>query len=441
MAHPATQVPRWVVVSAVAACIAVGALLCGVTAALYGDGSVMLVQAINAGGSFVSRNRWLLNDVRDSPVVLLVRLGVEDNHALAVAQSIGYVGSATIVWATAIFLARLDRRLFTVVTIAAGVCVGTMASFGAVELLLALAIVSLLTVILGSPGAWTTPRAVTAVVSSAVLVIAHESLIACAVIWGAHAGWRVVRAAGAVERLAALVVAGAAVASIAWGVMSLAAVPEGGSLGFLVPIQTLMPASAALVLAGAMATAGAVLGWARIGFVGHTVLLGAGALWTLAGVVIAIRLGPGASYHSRTWSLLAILLMQVFVLVVWARRSAAPSVTASGGDRHVVGIAVAFLAMALLIPIGNAILWAQGLGDVRAAVTEGSGLLRPEGLPELGQRALFSWTNPYLSVVLRSDDDDAVVIDAHPEVQAWVPDPVTSVQQAQRVLPREYTWR
>lgn len=443
-----THVPRGALVTAIVACLAVGVLLVAVSASLYGDGAVMLIQAINAGGSFVGRSRWLLNDVRDLPVVSLVRFGVTDTHVLSIAQSIGYVFLATAIWALALAVARRDSRQFVLFAVAAGMCLGTMASFGAAELLLSLSLVGLITALLARAQPWTWPAAATAVASATVLVIAHESLIAPAALWGLHAGWRALRSRFLLERIACLAVAGAALGCVLWGTVSLTRVPDGGSAGFLVAIQQLMPVSAVLLMAGGAAAFIGSVTWVRERKVAAVAVTVAATVWTVSAVAFAIRLGPGAGYAARAWCLLAIVVVQVIALIAWARagQEASPSDEASGTAMSTrsdwpVSLAVGYLLVALMIPVGNAIVWTVGLADVQRAVTSQTGLLDPSVLPEAGQRALFSWTNPYLSLVLRSDAADGVFVDPHPETEAWTPEPLRSADEAHSMLAETYVWR
>lgn len=441
-----TRVPRGLVGLAVGAVATVTIALILLASSLYGDGSVMLIQAIQAGSSFVDRPRWLLNNLRDAPVVALVELGVTNLRTLAWAQGVGYLGWAGLVWTAAIGVSAFEIRRFVVVTTAAGVCFGALSSFGACELLLALGLVVLVTLLLSVPRVWSIWMAVVAVVGSLVLVISHEAIALCAVLWGVHAAARLRRATTAVERLAVTVILVAALACIAWAVATALGSPDGDTHGFFDAVTRMQPVYAPLLVAAAVGVALIALA-PRSSLVVRLPLLALACAWTGVAVVLAVRLGPGAGYVARAWWVVAVLLAQMALALLWWRdtRLSRPD----GGDRErtpsqvwPAWLASGFLVACLAIPVGNAVLWWQGLADIRELITSRSGPLDPQSeLSELGRRALWHWTNPGLSVVLRASSDGAILLD--PDTAAGRPAPwlLFPSLEAQEQLAPEFVWR
>jgi hypothetical protein len=63
--------------------------------------------------------------VRETPVLLGVRLGVTDLRMLALLLGVGQLIVLGLAWATAVVLARSSRLAFSIVVLAAGLCAGS----------------------------------------------------------------------------------------------------------------------------------------------------------------------------------------------------------------------------------------------------------------------------------------------------------------------------
>ena len=122
--------------------------------------------------------------MREGPLLLAVRGGVTNTHALAVFEGLGFLVFPALVWILAIVCARGSRVRFTLVTISCAFCFATMIFYSVSELTLAIPLVVLASVRAHRTHSLAGRTAVLAIVSTGLLFFSHESIVPCAVLLG-----------------------------------------------------------------------------------------------------------------------------------------------------------------------------------------------------------------------------------------------------------------
>jgi hypothetical protein len=438
------RVPTWVLSTIVVAVVTVGVVLTAATASIFGDGSAYLLSIVASGESVGLPGRVFISAVRDAPVVVAVGLGETNLHVLSVIHSVGYVLLPVAAWVAALLVSASDRLRFAIVAVQCGLCVGYLGFFSVSELFGALALVAFASTSLGSTQPWRVPQALAVAVAVTLLISAHEAVALCAVLLVTHGVARARARLGTADTWVSIWVSCAGVITILWAVNTWLTAPNGSANGFRSALVGLIPHSAVLLVAAALLlVAWLLVGGFRaprgisLGVVG-VVIASTGA--AVAGVVLVSGLWAG--YHARVWCLLLVLLGQVLLLATWwTRRAGSPSIAPAPSESSLI-VLVIFTLVVLLMPLANAVTWSRGLAEFRQVLRSDSGPVSPvESLSPDAQRILWGWTDPSLSVVVRSSATDGVMINREIALGLASGYSPYDASTAQRLLPPEFTWR
>ncbi len=415
-----------------AAVVACSLVLLVTNSSLVGDGPYYLLRAIQNGGPIQVAGRQGINSVREAPLLLALHLGVTNTHALTVFQGVGFVIFPALVWILAIVLARHSRVRFTLVTISCGLCFGTLIFFSVDELTPTLPLVVLASVLLTQPTPWSAPSAVLAMVSTGLLFFSHEAVVPCAVLLIASALVRITARLGRTDTAASAVVLALSVAVLGGALWTLVFWPNPSSHTFFnLSASSVLLSIGALFILGWVALHGRMAGmeWLRWS------LLAVALPFIVFGIWLAIIDGPNAAYSSRATGLSVAAALQLALLVDWvlrrsdqARYSIMPSTSATR-------VATAFLVAVMIIPTVCALRWSTVIADFRSTITQRTGVIPAADIRTTPESYLWSWTNPTLSLVLRSSSNNAVV--QNPTTNSFNP---FSIDTAQRQILSEYRW-
>jgi len=102
----------------------------------------------------------------------------------------------------------------------------------------------------------------------------------------------------------------------------------------------------------------------------------------------------------------------------------------------VLGVITALIAVGatLLLVVGAAREWTGDREAFRQEVLEGDGIVVANDVLPSDNDGLWGWTALYLSLVVRSDPDDAILVDRNPSYIPFTPD------EARRGLDDAYVW-
>jgi hypothetical protein len=400
--------------------------------ALAADGSFYLVRVLGTDGVFGPDSRTLANAVRQAPVLLAARGGVEDTSLLAVLHGLGQIVLPALVWSAAILLARAEAVVVTAVSTTAVICFGTALFFNVSESVLAVALTALVSVLLWRRAEWGSAHAVLAVAAAVVLVASYESTAVTGLALAGWAAWRAtvstsptgVASSAAVALLSATSVP---VAISGWTTNSGAVSAESS----LHSIASLEPAAFYVALlggAGVVAVATLPLpGRARVALVPLF-----GALAVLA--VLDLPATSLSSFRARGGTAAAGLLLTLYLAAAWASRlRAQPSAETNGNWILAVPVALAVAMAATTLP--GADRWSRDLDAFRAEVDRARGLTSVDVLPPHRRSVVWGWTSPSLSLLVRRSPRSGLLVDRDP---SYVP---FSPSTARKQLSDEYRWR
>jgi hypothetical protein len=430
-------VPGAVVVVCGAAVVACSLFLLVTNASLVGDGSSYLLRAVQTGQPFQLSGRQLTNLVREGPLLLGLASGITNTHSLTLLQGVGFLLLPALVWTLALVHARGSRVHFTLVAISCGLCFATMIIFSASELTLTLPLVVLVSVLLARSVPWSGPNAILVVLSTGLTFLSHESIAPCAAVLVVQAVLRAQRRLGVMDSRVSVAVATLSVIVLAGAVWTLVFRPNSNSADFLKDLETLNPLSMVALIMGAAC----LLGW--VALYGHAdpewlrwPLLVPATVLTLLGIKSAIHTGPGAAYSARGFCVIIVVVLQVLLLIDWLRpqwmesRNLVPTVSQGG----VLG-ATAFLVIVMVIPIVYAARWSSVIGEVRVTITDHAGVVPSSDVrTPLATTYLWAWTNPTLSLVLRSSSRNAVVENRDPSLGPF------GATSAETQIPSAFRW-
>ena len=436
-------VPTGMVVLCVAALSICSLILIVTSASLVGDGSYYLLRAVQTRGPFPLPGRLVSNALREGPMLIGLAAGVTNTQVLTVLEGIGFVLLPAVAWSLALVAARRARVQFTLVAVACGLCFASMMLFSVSELTLTLPLVALASVLVTRPDPWSRADAVMVVVVTGLLVLSHESVLPAVVVLMVMAVLRArarLSVTDARVSAAVAVVSGVATAVALW---TLVYRPNSNSTDFLTHVEHGQPRSILLLMTGGAL----LLGWAVLhGRGGGTTWIGwylavPGAVLTAFGIRSAITGGPTSAYESRGFCVIVIVVLQLLLLVGWARLRRPDSSDGSDGSDIRRSLpsgaawgAAAFLVVLMLIPAVGALRWSAVVGAFRTTITTHSGTV-PESRVEsrLAGGYLWPWTNTTMSVVLRSSPGDAVVLNT-------IADNPIPIHRAQQQIAPDYTW-
>jgi hypothetical protein len=424
-----------IVLVSIAAVFGCSLVMIVTNSSLVGDGSYYVLRAIQTGQPCAcAAGRQGINLVREGPLLLAVHQGITNTHVLTVLEGVGFLLFPALVWILAIVHARGSRVRFTLVTMSCSLCFATMIFFSVSELTLALPLVVLVSVLLTQPTPWSGPKAALAIVATLFLCFSHESLVPCAVILGVTAVVRIRARLGTNDTRASIAVLVLSVAVLGSAICTLVLWPNPNSNTFLE-----LPASAVFLYLGAFC----LIGWAvlygrpfGLSWLRWVLLVLAGAS-TLNGIRLAITGGPLAAYFTRGVAVTLVAALQLLLLVDWTirLRGMDPRIwtirLSSGAARG----AAAFLVALMIVPTVSALRWSTVIGDFRQTVTQHKGVVPATEVPSSpGTSYLWSWTNPTLSLLLRSSSSNAVVENTTTDVVPF------SVDSTEHQIPPAYGW-
>jgi hypothetical protein len=152
---------------------------------------------------------------------------------------------------------------------------------------------------------------------------------------------------------------------------------------------------------------------------------------------LAITGGPLAAYFTRGAAVILVAAVQLLLLADWTIRLRGMDLRiwtirlSSGAARG----AAAFLVALMIIPIVSALRWSTVIGDFRQTVTQHQGVVSATEVPRSpGTPYLWDWTNPTLSLLLRSSSSNAIVENATTDVAPF------SVDAAEHQISPAYRW-
>lgn len=416
--------------------------------ALAGDGSYYLIRVLGTEQVFGPDARILANGVRQAPVLLAVRLGLTDTHLLAVLLGVGQLVVPAAVWSAALVLSRAQSLAFSAVAITAGICAGTTWYFSVSENVLAVPLTVLVAVLLWLPQPWRWKHVALASIVSTVLVASYETAALTGAVLALWATWRAANSTTRVERfgvaIVALLSAFSAIHGAAWIV---GARGQANAQSLLLDLLSVNPwglyvalASGAVLIYASTSRADRRLRW---------ICYATGALGvaiTTARLVMTSQNVFEASfdaYAARGGAVLAALVLELFLFVLWSRRRSPASVPASSeisagrGDRRwPLLVPVLFVGAMVFADLQGLGRWSRSLDTFRAEVDTAVGVVSIDDvLPPDRQQAVWGWTSSSLSLVLRGDASAGVLVNSSP---THVPFPPSS---ARKQLADKYTWR
>ncbi len=407
--------------------------------ALLGDGAYFLVRIIGTEDFFNGgfERRALANVLRQGPVVASVRAGVTDTHALAILLGVGQIVLPAAAWCAAIVLARTDRLAFAAVTMAAGVSAGSTWLFNVSEIILFAPLTALVAVLLWEPRAWGWWRGVLACAVSLILVATYQGATLTGPLLACWAGWRALRASSVGERTASAIVALLAVVALVAGATDPEAVRRSSGQGLIATVLLLKPWPQYLAIAGAAALIAAIAAPRRS--TARTILLVLGLLgWTVATLGL-LQLTDVDALAARGGGLLTALLLTGFLFALWIRGrdpSTAPRTGSSSAPRWTIALPVAFCSVLVASTWPSVIDWSRSLDAFRSEVRATRGVVAlADRLPPDRREVVWGWTASSLSLIVRDDPANGVLVDGNP---SYIPFPP---QHAREQIPDAFTWR
>jgi hypothetical protein len=318
------------------------------------------------------------------------------------------------------------------VSISCGLCFGTLIFFSVDELTPTLPLVVLASVLLTQPTRWSASSAVLAIVSTGLLFFSHEAVLPCAVLLIVTGLVRIRTRLGRTDTTVSIVVVVLSVAVLGGALWTLVFWPNPSSHTFFnLSSSSVLLSIGALFIVGWVALYGRMAGieWLRWS------LLAVAIPFIVFGIWLAILNGPNAAYSSRATGLIVVAALQLALLVDWVLRRTDQASYAIRPSTSATRVATAFLVAVMIAPTVCALRWSTVIADFRSTISQRTGVIPATDLRTTPESYLWSWTNPSLSLVLRSSSSDAVV--QNPTTNSFNP---FSVDTAQRQIPPEYRW-
>lgn len=417
-------------------------LMASQSLALAADGSWQLVRVLASEDVWGLDERILGAWLHQAAVVVAVRAGVTDTHALSMLLGVGHFLVPAVAWSLAIVLARKDRFVCFAVAMIAGLSSGATWFISVNEVVLAAPLTVLVAVLLWQPGPWRWRDLVLAIAASAVLVACYETAVLTGSVLAAWAVWRAVRGGGpSLDRLGCAVVAGLSFLSVVVAVYGTrAGANPSHSQSFLYHVVSLEPWPFYVALAGIATFVTAFAMWRA----GPAPRVGV-ALASLA-LVVAIagfEPSPFTGLQVRGGVALASLALEAVLFGLWiGRRRVSDSEPAGHSPRIERGVATAltvlpvvFVASMVAVNLQPLREWSQSLDAFRSDVDRSDGVvLAVDVLPDGQHAVLWGWTASSLSLLLRSGPTGGVLVDRDPSLIPFPPG------DARSQLPDEYTW-
>ena len=405
------------------------AVMASQSIALAADGAFQLVRVLGTEDVYGLDARILGAWAHQGAVVVAVRAGVTDTQLLAVLLGVGQLVLPAIAWSLAIVESRADRLVCAAVAMIAVLNAGGAWFVNVSEIVLAVSLTSLVAVLLWRPSAWRWRDVALASTASIVLVASYETALLTGAVLAVWAAWRLARSQAGVERFGCAIVAALGLLSL---VVAVAGTRSGAnpthSQSFLYYVVSFEPWPFYVGLAGAAAVIAAC--GLRIGSAARHVTLGLGCgllIVALAGFEPSVV----SAFQARGGAAVSALLLELFLWWRWISPT-------SGGRQTSAALTVVPLAFAIAMVAVNVepvTRWSRSLDAFRAAVLETEGQADvSDALPRDERAVVWGWTASSLSLLLRSDPNDGILVDGNP---SYVPFPPS---QAREQLSDEYRW-
>lgn len=401
--------------------------------ALTADGSYFLVRVITDETVFGPPGRLFADAARQLPVLALVWSGTTNTTTLAVALGVGQLVLPALVWSAAMVVARQDRVVFVAVAGTAILCAGSTWLFSVSENVLAVPVTVLLAVLLWLPR-WGLSHLALACGCAFLLVSSYETTALTGIAFAAWAAMRGRATARSAERYACLFVLAANVASVVVALIGASGAGPGPShaSSFAYYLVSLEPWPVYLGFAGlaAIVTGLHLGGHPRAG----RALAVVGGLALVLGVAYT-ELTISAGYEARGGTSAASFALLLYLWWRWqgTREGRERRLRAGAAWVALVPVPLALLVAVLVLDASRT--WERDLDAFGEAVASNTGyVIADEVVPADRAGALWDWTAVYLSLVVRRDPDDAVLVDRRPSYVPFTPG------GARASFPDEYTW-
>ena len=408
--------------------------------ALAADGSFQLTQVLGTGEVYGLDARILAAFVHQSAVVMAARAGVTDTHVFSVLLGIGQLVVPAIVWSIAILLSRRDRLVFAAVAMTAGLCAGTTWFISVSEVVLAVPLTVVVSVLLWLPRGWRWGHVALASTASVLLVASYETAVLTGAVLAVWAGWRAAASRSRPDRYGSAFVAAASILSVA---VALSGVGAGRNpthaQSFLYFVVSLEPWPFYVALAGLAALIAAMGPW--LDGIPRRFVLGSGC----AAIALALSgLEPSAvvAFEARGGATVAGFILQLFLWWRWIqnrpRAETCGQHKRGGGERThlLVAVPIALVALMVAVNIQPARSWSRSLDAFRSQVNAAHGVVAVDDvLPPDRRAVLWEWTSSSMSLIVRRDVNAGILVDRNPSLVPFPPD------SAREQLADKYTWR
>lgn len=407
--------------------------------ALAADGSFQLARVLGTGEVYGLDARIFGAFVHQSAVVMAARAGVTDTHVFSVLLGIGQLLVPAIVWSIAILLSRRDRLVFAAVAMTAGLCTGTTWFISVSEVVLAVPLTVVVSVLLWLPRDWRWGHVALASTASVLLVASYETAMLTGAVLAVWAGWRAAASRSRPDRYGSAFVAAAAMLSVA---VALSGVGAGRNpthaQSFLYFVVSLEPWPFYVALAGLAALIAAMGPW--LDGIARWFVLGSGC----AAIILALLgLEPSTvvAFQARGGAAVAGFVLQLFLWWRWIQnrpRAETRGQHSVGGERThlLVTVPVVLTALMVAVNIQPARSWSRSLDAFRSQVNAAHGVVAVDDVLSPDRRAvLWGWTSSSMSLIVRSDVNAGILVDRNPVVVPFPP------SDARVQLADKYTWR
>lgn len=429
----ATPVPRAAAAAFSAALVAAALYLTAQATSIAADGAYFLLRIIDDGSLHGQSTRSFALAVRQAPTLVGVWLGTTDTYLLAVLLGVGQLVLPALIWIAALLLARRDTVVFCSVLLTASICWATTALFSVGELSFAMPLALLVAVLLWLPAPWAARHAVAAAVAAFLLTRSHEASLFLAGVLVPWAGVRAYAAGGRLERIACGLVAVSGVATIAIAVPEIRRREDDPSAANLASsVVHLLPIEIYALLVVAVCVL--VVSFVPVGRAARLAAVGLGAL---GGVVALYGLFAtrGDAYSGRGGALLVAWLCVVLLLGLWNGRRLGRSAGPVAPAPAAVWVCVAVACVPLAAVVLRAETWGDSLAAFRTAVVTREGLVPAASVVPSDSPVLWNATAPTLSLLVRSQPGDAILLDGEGILQPF------PAARAREHLADRYTWR
>jgi hypothetical protein len=432
---PPRPVPVLVVLTVCAALVVTAAVMTATAIALTADGPFNLVRLIATDEVFATHARYLGSLIRQAPALAGIRAGVTDTYWLAVLLGVGYLVFPAVVWSGALVFTRTDARAFAAVAITAGVTAVATWFCSVSESVFAVALTGLVSVLLWRSKQWRWGVTLLACMASLILIASYETALLTSTVLGLWAIARCRAAPTRLERAGCAFIALSSAAAIVVGVSGSFTGPnDSNSQSFAYFVVSLEPTRIyAALICGLVVIAGFLVSDRRLQMLLFTGGL-VGALLATAG----LEMTASTAYAARGAAVIAVFGLQIFLALLWRRRAdpaelgTVPPVQA----RWALVVPVIFVALMCIANVRALDGWSRGLAAFRDEVDAARGLVYIDDVvPPDRRQAVWSWTGPSLSLVVRSSPQGGILVDRHPGFVPFAP------RDARSQIPDDYTWR